>query len=520
MCRTEVARISAIVLGSAVLATATPRNFGSGSGLLEPTPSPTAAPSGTDSCNRFSCSRDCGGGPRIRRSNKAENNKFADSIEDVLGFGKADRHRRIIPILPCGWDSETNMCVSGGVTTLSERLALLETNPGDCSQYTNAPTAAPTDRYAYLANHISGQINCGDVVNGDISTAVNVGGGRSPDHFYSFTATSGSRITFDSCSSDFDTSLKVLRLENGEFVEVAAQCNNCAISTCGLNDVLRLDFGYVGDGQGSGFGSGSGSSYSMGSPGGGSPIRPFPTLFEQYISLDAGDYVVQVERGGLLVGPAPSTYTLSMFCDTAAPTHTPTSAPTTTAPVNLSPSAAPTSAPSTWASANPTEIVFTVPLADLNETERQDLITGAIAEIVARFGGAITADDISVAISTDASGNVLLTFTYSGRVVLDRAQVEDVENDIADTPIQVTVNGRTFTGAPPAASSGSPTGDDDDDLSGGAIAGIIIAVLALILLILLAIKFAMARNADVAPPSPKKQSNANFGEERMSMTNI
>ena len=45
---------------------------------------------------------------------------------------------------PCGWNSQESSCETGYVTITAERVALLETRPGDCSMYTVAPTKAPS----------------------------------------------------------------------------------------------------------------------------------------------------------------------------------------------------------------------------------------------------------------------------------------------------------------------------------------------------------------------------------------
>ena len=81
---------------------------------------PTAMPSGSptsDPCLVHRCSGDC------------------------EGFVLAEpTDRRFF----CGWDSTTNLCVTGEISDAAEIMALLESSPGDCNHLTLAPTTTPT----------------------------------------------------------------------------------------------------------------------------------------------------------------------------------------------------------------------------------------------------------------------------------------------------------------------------------------------------------------------------------------
>lgn len=82
---------------------------------ISPSPAPTATPT-LDPCRVHGCSRDC------------------EEMEIPTGG-----------IRQCGWDSNVNRCVTGRVTTFSERQALHEAYVGACSHRSAAPvTAHPT----------------------------------------------------------------------------------------------------------------------------------------------------------------------------------------------------------------------------------------------------------------------------------------------------------------------------------------------------------------------------------------
>lgn len=93
---------------------------GACSGYTEaPSTSPTALPTSLpteDPCRQIHCSRDCG----------------ATGTDGVT----------------CGWDLGTErapgVCRTGFATTPAESIALLETVPGACSRYTEAPSSIPT----------------------------------------------------------------------------------------------------------------------------------------------------------------------------------------------------------------------------------------------------------------------------------------------------------------------------------------------------------------------------------------
>jgi hypothetical protein len=96
---------------------------------------------------------------------------------------------------------------------------------------------------------LDGHIECGDTVSGNtVGAGSHVGNGAS-DHVYSFSVTpTVLGVTFDSCASEYDTYLRVLRGTEDTLAECvdldncpaeAAGCDDCG--DCGLQTVLTLD---------------------------------------------------------------------------------------------------------------------------------------------------------------------------------------------------------------------------------------------------------------------------------------
>ena len=96
---------------------------------------------------------------------------------------------------------------------------------------------------------LDGHIECGDTVSGNtVGAGSHVGNGAS-DHVYSFSITSSMLgVTFDSCASEYDTYLRVLRGTQDTLAECvdldncpqeAAGCDDCG--ECGVQTVLTLD---------------------------------------------------------------------------------------------------------------------------------------------------------------------------------------------------------------------------------------------------------------------------------------
>eukprot|EP00040_Diaphanoeca_grandis_P034351 m.212758 g.212758 ORF g.212758 m.212758 type:complete len:2119 (-) comp33134_c2_seq2:132-6488(-) len=112
-----------------------------------------------------------------------------------------------------------------------------------------------------------GSISCGDVVEGDTRTGVDNGEyntSESREHTYSFTITTPTTITFNSCESDFDTQLSIVANNK----TLVAGCDDCG--SCGVKSVLDA-------------------------------------------TLPAGTYTLVVEGAGIHEGP----YTIGVYCGNA-----------------------------------------------------------------------------------------------------------------------------------------------------------------------------------------------------------
>ena len=82
------------------------------------------------------------------------------------------------------------------------------------SEPTAQPSPAPTDEY--VSASATGHIECGHVRDGSTVGGLNVGGQDAADHFYTFTATEMTTVTFSTCASDFNTVLRIHRVATGE----------------------------------------------------------------------------------------------------------------------------------------------------------------------------------------------------------------------------------------------------------------------------------------------------------------
>ena len=171
---------------------------------------------------------------------------------------------------------------------------------------TAVPSSSPTVGYLPLVGNdgsgVTRRITCGRSVHGSTVDKVNVGGNPSNDVFYEFIVPETvMTVMFDACASDFDTQLRILRVNETGVVEVAA-CDDCG--DCGARSALGMRFDSS------------------------DPLR-----------LPSGQYVLQLEGGGT-VASNEGAYWVSMICDGQVQT------PPTTAPPTLAPSANPTPAPS------------------------------------------------------------------------------------------------------------------------------------------------------------------------------
>ena len=105
------------------------------------------------------------------------------------------------------------------------------------------PTTAPSLFSIATAPNNIGPIECGSTVGGNTAAhALNDLGNAAHDHWYTFTVTTTSMDTFDSCGSLFDTWLRVYRLDSsGGYVEVAScdDCGDCHFQTILTTDWLR-----------------------------------------------------------------------------------------------------------------------------------------------------------------------------------------------------------------------------------------------------------------------------------------
>ena len=222
------------------------------------------------------------------------------------------------------------------VLSIGADSATIELSLPGCQPSTTAPPTIPV---------LQGEIKCGENVAGDTGTTPGVSerGYLSPEHTYSFVAEEDiaeTGYTFSSCSSSFDT---VLRIFDSTGAEVSS-CDDCG--DCGLQAIINATNLTTGDtytilveGYDRAFGA---YELSMTVAGGGScpgsptsspspaPITPAPTR-----------------------PPTPSpTPAPSMPAPTRPPTPSPTQAPATLAPTR-SPALSPTPAPATPAPTRP-----------------------------------------------------------------------------------------------------------------------------------------------------------------------
>lgn len=154
---------------------------------------------------------------------------------------------------------------------------------------------------------------------------------------------------------------------------------------------------------------------------------------------------------------------------------------------------------------------------DLNETEQVDLVDGAVQDLVSRFNGTLNASDLEVDIGTNGTGFVVLTFTYPPSVSVNQEQINQVEEDITETPIEISIDGQLVFGSPPTAPSGDADGEDGDFFSIGVIAGIAIGVIVLFLIVIFVVKRYASRTRDGNRVTPRssvsRPSNAELQAE-------
>ena len=93
------------------------------------------------------------------------------------------------------------------------------TNPGD----TPEPTAAPTIRPQF-----QGQMHCGDIKTGSTAGAGSFYGNSAADHYWEFTLAERTTVTFDACSSGYDTWIRLLARG---FTSELAGCDDCGECT-------------------------------------------------------------------------------------------------------------------------------------------------------------------------------------------------------------------------------------------------------------------------------------------------
>jgi hypothetical protein len=90
------------------------------------------------------------------------------------------------------------------------------------------------------AQYLDGTVYCGSTVSGSTVSAGSFLGEGSSEHIYGFTIEDGmTAVTFDSCLSEFDTYLRVLRGGTPDLANEIIGCDDCG--DCGVQTVLEVN---------------------------------------------------------------------------------------------------------------------------------------------------------------------------------------------------------------------------------------------------------------------------------------